>query len=72
MEIARSVVKDPIVKTLLPKEQPLDNITQIYVRCNSQADKYQAIQDIYELHCAMNTAGSRRIVALPFVFCNVM
>lgn len=66
MEIARSIVKNPIVKTLSPEQQSLDNITQIYVHCYSQDDKYKAIYNINELLWSVNT----KVQAL--IFCNVI
>lgn len=44
MEFAQHIVKNAnVIK--LPTE--LDNITQYYMRCQDQNEKYQAIQDIY-------------------------
>lgn len=47
MEFAQHVVKNPIIIKLLREQESLDNITQYYVRCNHQDQKYQAIQNIY-------------------------
>lgn len=47
MEFAQHIVKNPIVIRLLREQESLDNITQYYVRCRDQDEKYQAIQNIY-------------------------
>lgn len=47
MEFAQHIVKNPIVIKLLREQESLDNITQYYVRCRNQDEKYQAIQNIY-------------------------
>lgn len=47
MEFAQHIVKNPIVIKLLREQESLDNITQYYVRCRDQDEKYQAIQNIY-------------------------
>lgn len=47
MEFAQHIVKNPIVIKLLREQESLDNITQYYVRCHDQDQKYQAIQNIY-------------------------
>lgn len=47
MEFAQHIVKNPIVIKLLREQESLDNITQYYVRCRDQDQKYQAIQNIY-------------------------
>ena len=47
MEFAQHIVKNPIVIKLMREEESLDNITQYYVRCRDQDEKYQAIQNIY-------------------------
>lgn len=61
MGIARSIVKNPIEITLPPQQQSTDNITQFYVRCDSQDDKYQAIRNIYELLCSMNVSSYKKL-----------
>lgn len=71
MKIAESITRNPIMLTLLPEQQSLDSITQFYVRCDSQEDKYQAIRNIYELLCSMNANNNRRPLAQAFTFCNV-
>lgn len=47
IEFAQHIVKNPIVIKLLREQESLDNITQYYVRCRNQEEKYQAIQNIY-------------------------
>lgn len=47
MEFAQHIVKNPIVIQLRREQESLDNITQYYVRCRDQDEKYQAIQNIY-------------------------
>lgn len=47
MEFAQHIVKNPIVIKLLREQESLNNITQYYVRCRDQDEKYQAIQNIY-------------------------
>lgn len=47
IEFAQHIVKDPIIIKLLREQESLDNITQYYVRCRDQDEKYQAIQNIY-------------------------
>lgn len=47
MEFAEHIVKNPIIIRLLKEQESLDNIKQYYVKCKSQDEKYQAIQNIY-------------------------
>lgn len=47
MEFAQHIVKSPIIIKLMREEESLDNITQYYVKCRNQDEKYQAIQNIY-------------------------
>lgn len=47
MEFAQHVVRNPIIIKLLREQESLDNITQYYVRCRDQDEKYTAIQNIY-------------------------
>lgn len=47
MEFAQHIVKNPLIIKLLREEESLDNITQYYVKCRNQDEKYQAIQNIY-------------------------
>lgn len=72
LEIARSFIENPIEILLSsPVELPLDNITQMYVRCDSPEDKHQVIHNIDRLLRSMN-ANQKRPVAQAFIFCNVM
>ncbi|XP_072379009.1 DEAD-box helicase Dbp80 isoform X2 [Diabrotica undecimpunctata] len=47
MEFAEHIVKNPIIIRLKREEESLDNISQYYVRCKNQNDKYNAITNIY-------------------------
>lgn len=47
MEFAQHIVKNPLIIKLQREEESLDNITQYYVKCRDQDEKYQAIQNIY-------------------------
>lgn len=47
MEFAEFIVKNPIIIRLLKEQESLENIKQYYVKCKSQDQKYQAIQNIY-------------------------
>lgn len=47
MDFAEYIVPNPITIRLLREEESLDNISQHYVRCQNQEEKYQAIQNIY-------------------------
>ncbi|GAB0091429.1 RNA helicase [Sergentomyia squamirostris] len=47
MDFAEYIVEDPTIIRLKREQESLDNITQYYVHCRNQDDKYQAIQNIY-------------------------
>ncbi|XP_018569269.1 DEAD-box helicase Dbp80-like [Anoplophora glabripennis] len=47
MDFAEHIVKTPIIMRLKGEEEILDNITQYYVRCANQQEKYSAVTNIY-------------------------
>lgn len=47
MDFAEHIVKNPIIIRLKREEESLDNITQYYVRCANQQEKYSAVTNIY-------------------------
>ncbi|XP_075155168.1 putative ATP-dependent RNA helicase Dbp80 [Haematobia irritans] len=47
MDFAEHIVPDANIIRLQREQESLDNIKQYYVRCNSEEEKYQAIQNIY-------------------------
>lgn len=47
MDFAEHIVKNPITIRLKREEESLDNISQYYVRCASQQEKYDAVTNIY-------------------------
>jgi len=49
MEFAEAIVPNPVVITLRRSEETLANIRQMYVECNTAAQKYEAIRNIYTI-----------------------
>uniref|UniRef100_A0A1I8MMJ9 Helicase ATP-binding domain-containing protein n=1 Tax=Musca domestica TaxID=7370 RepID=A0A1I8MMJ9_MUSDO len=47
MEFAEHIVPEANIIRLRREQESLDNIKQYYVKCNSEEEKYQAIQNIY-------------------------
>ncbi|XP_071545804.1 DEAD-box helicase Dbp80 [Panulirus ornatus] len=46
---AEAIIKDPVTLRLRREEETLTNIRQMYVECNSEEEKYQAISNIYSI-----------------------
>ncbi|XP_037942665.1 DEAD-box helicase Dbp80-like [Teleopsis dalmanni] len=47
MDFAQHIVNNPIIIRLLREQESLNNIKQYYVKCRTEEEKYNAIQNIY-------------------------